>query len=188
MCSTCFPRSSLPADASLPSTGSSGASSPCFDGTIKALRRPAAIPPHFVSFVWRYLGCTRCFAPWQTSAPPRPGVGDPVSPAGNSPRSEQGSPKFLGNLMSVCTCSYPTPAGLLAPDHCSAAAWPLNAQVQRLPRLGLSTLNSMAFGLAAGTVRSMVGFAVRITPTPRKTRFQLLVKLYWTGFPPARFR
>ena len=28
-----------------------------------------------------------------------------------------GSPKFLGNLISVCTCSKPTPAGLLAPDH-----------------------------------------------------------------------
>ena len=26
-------------------------------------------------------------------------------------------------------------------------------------------------------------FAMRITPTPRKTRFQFLVKLYWTGFP-----
>ena len=38
------------------------------------------------------------FAPWRTSEPPRPGVGNPVSPAGNSPRSEQGSPKFLGNL------------------------------------------------------------------------------------------
>ncbi len=35
------------------------------------------------------------FAPWRTSEPPRPGVGHPVSPAGNSPRSEQGSPKFL---------------------------------------------------------------------------------------------
>jgi hypothetical protein len=46
----------------------------------------------------------------------------------------------------------------------------------------------MAFGLAAGTERSLVGFAVRIAPTPRKTRFQLLVRLYWTGFPPARFR
>jgi len=34
---------------------------PCFISTIKALRRPAAIPPHFVSFAWRYLGCTRCF-------------------------------------------------------------------------------------------------------------------------------
>ncbi len=36
--------------------------------------------------------------------------------------------------LSVCTCSHPTPAGLLAPDRCSAAAWPLNALVQRLPR------------------------------------------------------
>ena len=30
----------------------------------------------------------------------------------------------------------------------SAAAWPLVIERQRLPRLGLSTLNSMAFGLA----------------------------------------
>ncbi len=37
--------------------------------------------------------------------------------------------------LSVCTCSNPTPAGLLAPDHCSAATWPLKAQAQRLPRL-----------------------------------------------------
>ncbi len=34
---------------------------PCFNSTIKALRRPAAIPPRFVSFAWRYLGCTRWF-------------------------------------------------------------------------------------------------------------------------------
>ena len=84
--------------------------------------------------------------------------------------------------LSVCTCSKPTPAGLLAPDHYSAAAWPLVIARQRLPRLGLSTLNSMAFGLA------VYASQMRITPTPRKTRFQLLVRLYWTGFPPARFR
>ncbi len=36
--------------------------------------------------------------------------------------------------LSVCTCSNPTPAGLLAPDHCGAAAWPLVEQRQRLPR------------------------------------------------------
>ena len=28
---------------------------PSFISTIKALRRPAAIPPRFVSFAWRYL-------------------------------------------------------------------------------------------------------------------------------------
>jgi len=45
-------------------------------------------------------------------------------------------------------CSKPTPAGLLASDHCDATAWPLVCKKQRLPRLGLSKLNSMAFGLA----------------------------------------
>ena len=34
---------------------------PGFISTMKVLRRPAAIPPHFVSFAWRYLGCTRSF-------------------------------------------------------------------------------------------------------------------------------
>ena len=97
MCSACFPRLSLTDDASLPLHRVLQGEFPCFNGTIKALRRPAAIPPHFVSFVWQYLGCTRCFAPKRTSEPLGPGVGDPVSPAGSSPRSEQDSPKFLGN-------------------------------------------------------------------------------------------
>ena len=46
----------------------------------------------------------------------------------------------------------------------------------------------MAFGLAAGTERSMVGFAVRVTHAPRKTRFRPLVRRYRTGFPPAGFQ
>ena len=37
------------------------------------------------------------FAPRRTSALPRPGVGYPVSPAGNLPRRREGSPKFLEN-------------------------------------------------------------------------------------------
>ena len=32
-------------------------------------------------------------------------------------------------------CSNPTPAGLLASDHCDTAAWPLVCKKQRLPRL-----------------------------------------------------
>ncbi len=97
MCSTCFARLSLLADASLPSTGSSGASSPA--STVLSKRYDALLPSRRTSFP--SLGGTSvalaAFAPWRTSAPPRPGVGNPVSPAGNSPRSEQGSPKFLGN-------------------------------------------------------------------------------------------
>ena len=88
------------------------------------------------------------FAPWQTSEPPRPGVVDPVSPAGISLRRQQDLPSSWGTSMVRLPCSKPTPAGLLAPDQSSAAAWPLVIERQRLPRLGLSTLNSMAFGLA----------------------------------------
>ena len=37
------------------------------------------------------------FAPRRTSEPPRPGVGNPVSPAGILPRKRQDLHKFLGN-------------------------------------------------------------------------------------------
>ena len=92
-----------------------------------------------------------------------------------------GSPKFLRNQLSVCTCSNPTPAGLLAPDHYGAAAWPLVIERQRLPRKVFR--RSIAWlSNSLSTLRSE-GY-----PAPRKTRFQLLVRLYWTGFSPARFR
>ena len=45
-----------------------------------------------------------------------------------------GSPQVPGeSRLSVCACSA-TPAGLLAPDQYSAAAWPLVCEQQRLPR------------------------------------------------------
>jgi len=75
------------------------------------------------------------FAPRRTSAPPRPGVGHPVAPAGNLPRKREGSPKFLGNLDCPFARVLATPAGLLTPDQYSAAAWPLDPEVQRLPQL-----------------------------------------------------
>ena len=148
MCSTCFPRSSLPADASLSSTGSSRASSPA--STVLSKRYDALLPSRRTSFP--SFGGTSvalvAFAPWRTSAPPRPGVGNPVSPAGNSPRSEQGSPKFLGNhdcpfahvpIRRRQDCLHQTiQYSSVAPGHPTAKA----------PTKGLSTLNSMAFGLA----------------------------------------
>jgi hypothetical protein len=107
---------------------------PCFDGTIKALRLPAARPAA--------LRCLRLavpqrslvlFAPRRTSAPPKPGVGHPVSPAGMSLRRRQDLPSSWGTPLSVCHVQS-TPAGLLAPDRYSAAAWPLVCEKQRLPR------------------------------------------------------
>jgi len=57
------------------------------------------------------------FAPWRTSAPPEPGVGNPVTPSGNA-EERTGFSQVPGEpRLSVCTCSKPTPAGLLAPDH-----------------------------------------------------------------------
>jgi hypothetical protein len=74
------------------------------------------------------------FAPWRTSAPPRPGVGNPVSPTGKIAEETTGSPKFLGNPDCPFAHVQSTPVGLLTPDHCGAAAWPLVCEKQRLPR------------------------------------------------------
>ena len=57
------------------------------------------------------------FAPRRTSGPPRPGVGNPVSPAGMLPRKQQDLPSSWGTSIIRLPCSKPTPAGLLAPDH-----------------------------------------------------------------------
>jgi hypothetical protein len=156
---------------------------PCFDGTIKALRLPAAHPAalRFLRLAVPQLALVR-FAPGRTSAPPRPGVVDPVAPTGMSLRKRQDLPKVPGEpRLSVCTCSTPTPAGPLAPDHYSAAAWPLVIVRQRLPRWVFR--RSIAWlSDSLSTLRS-AGY-----PVPRKTRFRPLVRRYRTGFPPARFR
>ena len=55
MCSTCFPRSGLAAGASLPSPGSSGASSPASAVLPKRYDFLPPVPPRFVAFAWRYL-------------------------------------------------------------------------------------------------------------------------------------
>src|SRR5262245_57615309 len=55
MGSACCPRSDLPADASLPSTGSSGASSPASTVLSRRYDLLPPVPPHFVAFAWRYL-------------------------------------------------------------------------------------------------------------------------------------
>ena len=55
MCPTCFPRPGLPAGASLPSPGSSGASSPAATVVSKRYDSLPPIPPRFVAFAWRYL-------------------------------------------------------------------------------------------------------------------------------------
>jgi hypothetical protein len=93
-------------------------------------------PSHLASFPSR--GGTSAalvvFAPRRTSAPSRPGVGDPVAPAGMLPRKRQDLTSSWGISIVRLHMFLPTPAGLLAPDHYSAAAWPLVCEQQRLPR------------------------------------------------------
>ncbi len=122
---------------------------PCFDGTIKALRLPAVHPAA--------LRCLRLavpqrplvlFAPRRTSAPPKPGVGDPVSPAGTSLRKRQDLPSSWRTPI-VRLHMFHTDAGRTAdtrPSRCHGMA--LGHRTAKAPAKGLSTLNSMAFGLA----------------------------------------
>ena len=84
MCSTCFPRLGLPADASLPSTGSSGASSPASTVVSKRYDFLPPVPPHFVAFAWRYHTVRLWFAP---TAQERKGGGPGVFGVGH-PRAE----------------------------------------------------------------------------------------------------
>jgi len=88
------------------------------------------------------------FAPRRTSAPPRPGVGHPVSPAGMLPRKRQDLPSSWGTSI-VRLHMFQSDAGGTActrPIQCSNVA--LGSSKAKAPTKGLSTLNSMAFGLA----------------------------------------
>jgi hypothetical protein len=134
MCSACFPRSCLPADASLPFTGSSGASSPASTVLSRHYDSLPSIPPHFVAFVWRYLrvhsfvslpgGRVRRRGPELVTRYLRPGL------HGGDDRTSQGPGE---PRLPVCHVQS-TPAGLLAPDRYGAAARPPVSEQQRLPR------------------------------------------------------
>ena len=117
------------------------------------------------------------FAPKRTSAPLRPGVGHPVAPSGVYRGDDRISQVPGEPQLPVCHVQS-TPAGLRAPDRYSAAAWPLVCEKQRLPRKVFR--RSIAWRSGSLSTLRRLGYPVR-----RKTRFQPLVRRYWTGFPPA---
>ena len=107
---------------------------PCFTGTIKALRLLAAR-----STALRYLRLVVpqrslvVFAPEWTSSPPRPGVGNPVSPAGIELRERQDLASSWG-IPIVRSPSSVDAGGTARTRPYSAATWPLVCEQQGLPR------------------------------------------------------
>jgi len=116
------------------------------------------------------------FRPTRGRAPPHagyPGVGHPVPPAGNRSVETTGSPTFLGN--PHCALAL-----LFDPGRTDAAGHTMH---QRGPRSvhhegsRIRTFEAQSHGFGTGCLR----FAGRVTPTPRKTRFRLLARLFRTG-------
>ena len=148
MCSPWFPRSGLPVDASLSSTGSSRASSPASTVLSKRYDSLPPIPPRFVAFAWRYLGVTRWFRSSADECTVEAWSWSPGSSSRDLTEETTGPPKFLGNL-NCPFAMFQTDAGRTActrPIQCSSVA--LGISKAKAPTKGLSTLNSMAFGLA----------------------------------------
>ena len=108
---------------------------PCFDGTTKALRLPAARPAA--------LRCLRLAVPPACTRSVRSPADECAAGArswspGISGRDFRGGDDRISQVpgepqVSVCHVQS-TPAGLRAPDRYGAAAWPLVCEKQRLPR------------------------------------------------------
>src|SRR6516164_4863006 len=124
MCSACCPRSDLPADASLPSTGSSGASSPASSVLSRRYDFLPPVPPHFVSFAWRYLRVHSLGSLPGGRVHRRGPELLTRSPGRELAEEATGSRKFLGNPDCPFAHVPSTPAGLRSPDHRGGAAWP----------------------------------------------------------------
>jgi len=148
MHSSCFSRGFHDPTPRFPPLAPAGDRSPASQVLSRRYDILLPIPPHFVAFVWRYLSVSLVlFAPQRTSAPPRPGVGNPVSPTGMSLRKRQDLPSSWRTPIVRLPCSVD--AGRTAdtrPVRCRSVA--PGIRTAKAPAKGLSALNSMAFELA----------------------------------------
>jgi len=203
---SCFPPTVLSLDAALPSTGSFRSSSPASPVLSGATTSCRPFRRTSFSFVWRYHGNTRDFAPGAVECyGVGPGVGNPVSPAGISSVETTGSPMFLGNPYLWLEARKTRPirkrwigrdTSTLAPRSAFALLSDPGGRTcqavttrPRGPRSDhdegsrIATFEAQSHSFGTGCLR----FAGWITPPPRKTRFRLPARLYRTGFPPAGF-
>ena len=110
---------------------------------------PPSLPPHFVTFVWRYLNAhSFCSLPSGTSVPLRAWICSPGLSSRDLVEETTGPPKFLENLNGPFAM-FQSDSGRTArtrPSRCGSVA--PGRSTAKAPAKGLSRLNSMAFGLA----------------------------------------
>ena len=177
MCSAWFPPGDPPIGHALPSTGSSGASSPA---STVVWRGPTPCLP------FAALRCLRLAIPGGASEVSLPSVPDARPRARGSssgplyrhcpPGDGQGIPSSWRTSIVCLPCSS-TPAGLRTPDQYGVAAWPLVCVQQRLPQRVFR--RSIAWLSDSLSTLRRAGYPVR-----RKTRFRSLVRRCRTGFHP----
>ena len=133
------------------------------------------VSPRFVSFAWRYHSSARV-SPARGRALPRTGLLELVTrylQPGCWSVETTGSPTFLENP----NCAL---ALLFDPGRTNASG---HAMRRRGPRCvhdegsRIRTFEAQSHGFGTGCLR----FAGRVAPTPRKTRFRLLAKLFRAG-------
>jgi len=176
----CVPATGPRFDAALPFTGSGPPLLQYYHDAMTSCRRfrRSSLPSRG--------GTTRCvreFVPLGARrATQRPGVFGFGVPLADEARGHDRISQVPGEPLSPpCACAS-TPVGLHVPHPHGTAARPPPLTRTTAPTLELSKLHHMALRLAV--YASCSGS----TPLPRKTRFQVLVRLSWVGVPPTGFR
>ena len=142
-----FPSNGSTTRRPLPSAGSPQVGFPDLTGTMERSDSLPLSRRAWLCFAWRYHDVRLHFAPaGPARVTDRPGVRHPVS-GRNDIVAGTGRPKFLGSPVAPLPCSS-TPAAPRTPGLCGVSAWPPASARQRLPRVGLSGLNSTALALA----------------------------------------
>ena len=135
-----------------------------------------SLPPHFVAFAWRYHSSAR-ISPARGRARPRavfrswsPGI----SGRDFSRWKRQDLLRSWGTPIVLLPCS-PTPAGPAASGLFRCPGTAPTASTAEAP--ASIAFEAQSHGFGTGCLR----FAGRVAPTPRKTRFRLLAKLFRAG-------
>ena len=152
-----------------------GASSPASSVLSERYDFLPPISPRFVAFAWRYHSQRSCFARVRPSAVARGslGVGHPVSPAGLCQWKRQDLLRSWGTPIVLLPCS-PTPAG---PTHQAIVMRQRGPRTDHDEGSCIRPFGAQSPGFGTGCLR----FAGRVAPTPRKTRFRLLARLFRAG-------